>query len=77
MRTDPAARRAHRAARQAALKRTGGRCEECGLAPLGGHRLALHHPHRIADGGATVQPDAVLLCPTCHLEADRRAGGGG
>jgi hypothetical protein len=62
---------AHRKARAAAIRRTKGCCEDCGEKHP---ELDLHHPTPISQGGAIVQPDALLLCPSCHRAADRAAG---
>jgi hypothetical protein len=68
----------HRRAREAALRRSGGRCE--GTNPDTGKRcwhtygLQLHHPKPISQDGPVVQDDSPLLCPACHKRADRDAG---
>ncbi|MGE4424984.1 MAG: HNH endonuclease [Solirubrobacteraceae bacterium] len=64
-------RTAHRAARRTAAARANGRCETCGQATTA---LQLHHPAPLSQGGAIVQPDALMLCTDCHRDADRQAG---
>jgi hypothetical protein len=73
----PEGRMPHRRAREAALRRSGGRCEA--ILPAGKRcwhtkGLQLHHPQPISQHGPVVQADALMLCPACHKQADRDAG---
>ena len=58
------------------MKRAGGRCERVNDGKRCWHTmgLQLHHPKPISHNGSIVQPDAVILCPSCHRIADREAG---
>ena len=59
-------------ARQARIKleQCGGRCDLCGLRLEDGFHM--HHIKRHADGGQTVLPNCMALCPKCHKEKHSR-----
>jgi predicted HNH restriction endonuclease len=63
------------------LNESGGICESCGKkAPFkkadGQFYLEVHHPKRLADGGADIPENAVAICPNCHRELHSGANKG-
>ena len=58
---------ARRRFRQAALRKTGGRCARCGSRD----RVEAHHRVSLVDGGTNSAANAEALCFKCHRSALR------